>query len=81
EVTKITKKFVNKFDDETLKIKNRSRKAKEIIKNRIENTLQVETKTLINLARVGTKADKEWAIEQMTKKVLAGEEIEGFVLM
>lgn len=81
EVTKITKKFVNKFDNETLKIKNRSRKAKEIIKNRIENTLQVETKTLINLARVGTKADKEWAIEQMTKKVLAGEEIEGFVLM
>ncbi len=80
-LSKSTKKFIAKFDDETLKLKNKGRKAKEFIKNRVQNTLEIDTKTLINLVRVGTNADKEWAIEQMTKKVLAGEEIEGFVLM
>ncbi|TAE74351.1 MAG: hypothetical protein EAZ85_04775 [Bacteroidetes bacterium] len=80
-LTNSTKKFIEKFDDEMLRLKNKGRKTKEFIKNRVENTLQIDTKTLINLARVGTKADKEWAIEQMTKKALAGENIDGFILV
>ncbi|MCU0443492.1 MAG: hypothetical protein MUE85_01145 [Microscillaceae bacterium] len=77
---KVKKPFVQRFDKEILRMKNRSRKAKENVKERIEQTLNVELSTLLELAQTGTKLDREWAIEQLTKKALAGEEIAGFVL-
>jgi hypothetical protein len=77
----VKKPFVQRFDKEILRMKNRGRKAKENIKNRIEKTLDVATDTLLELAKTGTKLDREWAIEQLTKKVLAGEEIAGFELV
>ena len=76
----IEKPFVKRFDKEILRMKNRSRKAKEEVKERIGQTLEVDGKTLVEIAKNGSKKDKEWAIEQLAKKVLAGEEVEGFVL-
>jgi hypothetical protein len=83
EITKATMNndFVQRFDKEILRMKNRSRKAKENIKQRLEKTLEIAADTLLELAKTGTKLDREWAIEQLTKKVLAGEEIEGFELV
>jgi hypothetical protein len=82
EITKyeVKKDFVQRFDKELLRMKNRSRKAKENIKERLEKTLEIKPETLLELAKTGTKTDREWAIEQLTKKVLAGEEILGFEL-
>lgn len=72
--------FVERFDKEVLRMKNRSRKAKEHTKKRVEATLQMDTGVLKEVARSGGRTDAEWAILQLTKKALAGEEIEGFTL-
>ena len=72
--------FVERFDKEILRMKNRSRKAKEHTKKRVGKTLQIDAGVLKEIARSGGKGDAEWAVLQLTKKVLAGEEIEGFVL-
>ena len=61
-------------------MKNRSRKAKEHTKRRVEESLKVDAQVLKEVARSGGKTDVEWAIVQLTKKALAGEEIDGFVL-
>ncbi|WP_299458478.1 hypothetical protein [uncultured Microscilla sp.] len=72
--------FVTRFDKEILRMKNRSREAKEHTKKRVEETLAVDAQVLKEVARSGGKTDAEWAIVQLTKKALAGEEIDGFVL-
>ncbi|EAY26448.1 hypothetical protein [Microscilla marina] len=72
--------FVARFDKEILRMKNRSRKAKEHTKKRVEETMAVDAQVLKEVARSGGKTDAEWAIVQLTKKALAGEEIDGFVL-
>lgn len=72
--------FVERFDKEILRMKNRSRKAKEHTKRRVEESLKVDAQVLKEVARSGGKIDAEWAIVQLTKKALAGEEIDGFVL-
>ncbi len=72
--------FVERFDKEVLRMKNRSRKAKEHTKKRVAETLQVDVEVLKEVARSGGKTDAEWAVLQLTKKALAGEEIEGFSL-
>jgi hypothetical protein len=72
--------FVERFDKEILRMKNRSRKAKEHTKRRVEESLKVDVQVLKEVARSGGKTDAEWAIVQLTKKALAGEEIDGFVL-
>ncbi|OJJ14203.1 hypothetical protein BKI52_43825 [marine bacterium AO1-C] len=72
--------FVERFDKEVLRMKNRSRKAKEHTKKRVEETLQMDAEVLKEVARSGGRTDAEWAVLQLTKKALAGEEIEGFSL-
>lgn len=80
EKQSIKESFVNRFDREILRTKNRSRLAKESIKARVEKELSLDPNTLLELARSQQKADAEWAIEQLTKMVLAGHKIEGFEL-
>jgi hypothetical protein len=72
--------FVQRFDKEMLRMKNRARKAKEMVKERLEQNLQIDAETLLELARSANKREAEWAIEQLTKKALTGEEIAGFVV-
>ncbi|HAS45042.1 MAG TPA: hypothetical protein DCS93_31460 [Microscillaceae bacterium] len=72
--------FVERFDKEVLRMKNRSRKAKEHTKKRVEVSLQMDAEVLKEVARSGGRTDAEWAVLQLTKKALAGEEIEGFSL-
>lgn len=74
-------KFTRKFDKAVLRTKNRGRKAKELVKNRIEKDLNVSVQTLLELARGHNKKDKEWALEQLTKLALKGEEMPDFQLI
>ena len=75
------KAYVQQFDKAVLRIKNRSRKAKELVKKRIEQqdfttSSPKQTQSLLELARSNNKLDAEWAIQQLTKLALAGEETE-----
>ncbi len=70
------------FDKGVLRTRNRGRKTKELVKTRLQTAQpsNLDTKTLMELARSRNIKDREWAIEQLTKMALAGEEVEGFVL-
>ena len=77
---KVQNPFVQRFEKEVLRQKNTARKAKNIVKAHIEETLEVDAQTLIELAQSANKREAEWAIVQLTKKALAGEDTAGFVL-
>ncbi len=74
--------FVQYFDKSVLRSRNKGRKTKELVKARLEEapSENLNTKTLIELARSRNTKDREWAIEQLTKLALAGEEVEGFAI-
>ena len=78
--TPTNRPFEKTFDKSVLRTKNSSRSAKELIKNRLENNLEIDNQVLLELARGKNKKDAEWAVIQLTKKVLKGEEIPEFVL-
>jgi hypothetical protein len=69
------------FEGEVLRQKNRARKAKEIVKVRQEKESVVDTPTLLALARGSrTPRDADWALAQLAKRAMAGEQIEGLEL-
>lgn len=77
------KPFVPQFDKAVMRTQNRSRKAKELVKKRLQrqdfsetSKNQMSTQTLLELARGKNKLDAEWAIQQLTKMALAGGETE-----
>ena len=72
--------FVKNFDKSVLKMQNRSRPAKEDIKKRIEQNLEIDVQTLLTLAGSNTRQEAEWAVVQLTKLALQGHQIEGFAL-
>lgn len=74
--------FVQYFDKSVLRSRNKGRKVKELVKSRLQelDAENVDTKTLMELARSRNTKDREWAIEQLTKMALAGEEVEGFAI-
>ena len=68
------------FDGEVLRTRHTARRAKEQVKTRQSLEPTVEVATLLALARSRTPRDSEWALGQLTKLALAGQEIEGFTL-
>ena len=72
--------FVQRFDKEVLRMKNHSRKAKESIKYRQQQSPTLATNILLEMAKSKHKKDAEWAIWQLTQRTLSGEEIQGFDL-
>jgi len=72
---------VQQFDKAVLRMKYRSRQAKEAVKSRLNTQPQTASAAvLLELAQSPVKKDAEWAIVQLTKLALAGEEIQGFEL-
>lgn len=67
-----------KFDGEVLRARHTARRAKEKIKARQSAALTVDVPTLLALARSRTPRDSEWALGQLAKMALSGQEIEGF---
>jgi len=83
EITKqeLNSTFVKSFDRSILRNKQRSRKAKETVKKRIENNLQIDVSTLLEMSRGRNKKDSEWAIQQLTKIKIASDVQDGSTLL
>lgn len=74
------KPFVKTFDRSILRRKNQNKVARENVKKRWSQQTEVDVETLLELAKTGNKKDSEWAIFQLTKLSLQGQDIEGFAL-
>jgi len=83
EITKqnINSTFVKSFDRSILRNKQRSRKAKETVKKRIEKNLKIDVSTLLEMSRGRNKKDAEWAIQQLTKIKIASDPQNGSTLL
>jgi hypothetical protein len=75
------------FDREVLRVRNKARGAKEIVKDRQEVLAAmnqggvVDTATLLALARgASTPRDSDWALTQLVRRAMAGETIEGLTI-
>jgi len=68
------------FDGEVLRTRHTARRAKEQVKARQSTEPTVDVPTLLALARSRTPRDSEWALGQLAKRALAGQEIEGFTV-
>jgi len=71
------------FDAAILRSRGRARRAKEAVKERLNNeesTASLEIGTLLELARGSTLAERDWALQQLARRALAGEKIEGVIL-
>jgi hypothetical protein len=67
------------FDRDVLRARNKARAAKEAVKARQETEGTVDVETLLSMARgSGTPRDAEWALSQLARRALAGEQISGF---
>jgi hypothetical protein len=72
---------IGAFERDVLRRRNTTRKAKEAIKARQEAQATVDVSMLLELARgSGTPRDAEWALSQLARRALAGEQIPGFAL-
>ena len=66
------------FDGEVLRARHTARRAKEQVKARQTVEPTVDVPTLLALARSRTLRDSEWALGQLARLALSGQEIEGF---
>ena len=69
------------FDSGVLRTRHASRRAKEAVKARQSVEVSADVPTLLALARSRTPRDSEWALGQLAKLALAGQEIEGFTVV
>ncbi len=84
QVAENTSVQTREFDAAVLRGRGRARRAKESVKRRLDQTT-VESSTLatgalLELARGNTVRDREWALQQLAKRALSGQEIGGIVL-
>ncbi|MEL6923227.1 MAG: hypothetical protein AAFO94_04195, partial [Bacteroidota bacterium] len=77
----VSRTFVKSFDQQILRNKHRSRKAKELVKSRLERNLKVDVNTLLEMARSQQKADAEWAVQQLVKLQIATDAADGNSLL
>jgi hypothetical protein len=81
------KNRLRSFDREVLRVRNKAREAKEMVKTRQEAIAAtggdgaVDTATLLALARgASTPRDSDWALTQLVRRAMAGEAIEGLTI-
>jgi hypothetical protein len=72
------------FDTAILRARGKARRAKEKVKTRIGaqagSTPDMQTGALLELARGSLARDREWALQQLAKRALNGEEIQGVTI-
>jgi hypothetical protein len=66
------------FDQQVLRGRDRARRAKELVKKRLDQEPSHDIPLLLELARGGTPRDAEWALGQLARLALQGIDIEGF---
>jgi hypothetical protein len=69
---------VREFDRGVLRSRNQARRAKEKVKTRLQKEGQADTAVLLELARSGTPRDAEWALGELARRAMEGQQIEGF---
>ena len=67
--------FIQIFDKIILFQKDKNRKVKELIKKRIEKKLLIDPEILNQLAIGNNKQDSDWALVQLTRLSIQGENI------
>ncbi len=65
------------FDRQVLRARNQGRKAKELVKRRLDAETSQDIPLLLELARGRSSRDAEWALGQLARLAVAGVEIEG----
>lgn len=69
------------FDRTVLRRRNKGRKVKELVKERLEqNPAGFDKATLLEMARSRTPRDAEWALQQLVRLAQAGEAIDGLTI-
>jgi hypothetical protein len=69
------------FDAPVLRSRHRARRAKELVKTRLQRATETpDPAVLLELARGTNRRDREWALQQLARLALAGETIEGIKL-
>ncbi len=68
------------FDRQVLRGRDKGRKAKELVKRRLDTQLSQDVGLLLEMARSRSSRDAEWALGQLARLALDGVEIEGLGL-
>jgi hypothetical protein len=68
------------FDRQVLRGRDRARRAKELVKRRLDREPSHDIPLLLEMARSRTPRDAEWALGQLARLALEGIEIEGFTV-
>lgn len=68
------------FDRSVLRARDRGRRAKELVKARLDTQPTSDVALLLEMARSRTPRDADWALGQLAKLALEGVEIPGFTL-
>lgn len=71
---------VRAFDRGVLRARNRGRRAKEQVKERLSQAETPDVPLLLELARSGTPRDAEWALSQLARLAAEGHVVEGLSL-
>lgn len=71
---------VQSFDRSVLRARDKGRRAKELVKKRMDAQPTPDIALLLEMARSRTPRDAEWALSQLAKLALEGVEIPGFTL-
>ncbi len=70
----------NTFDRAVLRSRDKGRRAKELVKTRLDAQPTPDVDLLLEMARSRTPRDADWALGQLAKLALAGVDIPGFTL-
>lgn len=68
------------FDRAVLRARDKGRRAKELVKTRLDSQPTSDIPLLLEMARSRTPRDADWALSQLAKLALEGVEIPGFTL-
>ena len=68
------------FDRQVLRARDRGRQAKELVKARRNRAKPADAELLLEMARSRTGRDAEWALSQLARLALEGEEIAGVTI-
>jgi hypothetical protein len=81
--TPIAPEQTQEFDAAVLRRRNKGRRAKEMVKQRLSQTTpaSLDKATLLEMARSRTSRDAEWALQQLVRMAQAGEQIEGLEIL
>lgn len=68
------------FDRQVMRQRDRGRKAKELVKRRLDTETSQDVSLLLEIARSRSSRDVEWALVQLARLAVAGVEVDGLTI-